>query len=183
MGSEMCIRDRRNGIAGTSRIRGNGFQIATRFTAGGGSPTVRFNSAVDSIPEWHDRLRNVVILQRDAFSLIDRFEDTNKLAIYADPPYYSGSRSGYKSSGATSRYQHEFEHDNPMFGDDHDRLRDALFCFKKAKVVVSYYDCDRVRKLYDGWNFIDCKMNKQLHAQNGREARKKDAPEVLITNF
>lgn len=172
----------RNGVSGTKRVRGNGFAIALRFTAGGGSPTVRFRSAVESIPEWHDRLRNVVVLRRDAFDLLARFDDTENLAIYADPPYARESRSGFAAAGASSRYEHEFNHDNPLFGDDHSRLAEILRGYRKARIVVSYYDCPRIRELYDGWTFIDCTMNKQLHAQNGRGARVKTAPEVLITN-
>ena len=172
----------RNGVAGTSRVRGNGFQIALRFTPRGGSPAIRFKSAVESIPAWHDRLRNVVILRRDAFELLPRFEDTKPLALYADPPYFAQSRTGFAAAGATSRYEHEFSHESPMFGDDHERLRDELARFKHARVVVSYYDCPRIRQLYDGWTFIEHSRQKNLHAQNGRGARPKEAPEVLIIN-
>lgn len=172
----------RNGVSGTSRMRGNGFQIALRFTPRGGSPAIRFKSAVDSIPAWHNRLRNVVILRRDAFQLLPRFEDGPGLAIYADPPYHPQSRSGYIAEGSTSRYEHEFDHDNPMFGDDHERLRDVLASFHRARVVVSYYDCPRVQQLYKGWTIVEIKANKNLHAQNGRGARPKKAPELLIIN-
>lgn len=173
----------RNGVAGTSRVRGNGFQIATRFTAGGGSPTVRFRNAVDSIPDWHHRLRNVVILRRDAFSLLERFEDSSKLAIYADPPYVSESRSGYSSSGATSRYEHEFFHGGGLFENDHTRLCELLKSFKQARVVVSYYDSPRVRQLYDGWSFCGFETRKMLQNQNRGQCDSKSAPEVLICNF
>jgi DNA adenine methylase len=172
----------RNGTAGTARLD---YQIAVRWTKGGGSPTVRFRNAVDSIPAWHERLRNVVILSRDAFSIIDRFEDVKETAIYADPPYASETRGDGKSvkNGRGGRYLHEFDHtDGGLFGDDHSRLAEILRSYKKARVVVSYYDCARVRDLYQGWTFIDCTMNKQLHAQNGRGARAKVAPEVLIVN-
>lgn len=172
----------RNGVAGTSRMRGNGFQIALRFTPGGGSPTVRFRSAVESIPAWHERLRNVVILRRDAFALLSRFDDRPGLAIYADPPYAKESRSGYAAAGATSRYEHEFSHDSQLFGDDHQRLRDLLSAFKQARVVVSYYDCPKVRLLYEGWTFVECHRQKNLHVQNQRGAGKCEAPEVLIIN-
>lgn len=173
----------RNGVAGTSRMRGNGFQIALRFTPRGGSPAIRFKSAVESIPAWHARLRNVVILRRDSFDLLPRFEDSPALAIYADPPYTPESRSGYESAGSTSRYQHEFDHDSPMFGDDHERLRDLLGRFTRARVVVSYYDCPRIRRLYAGWTFVKSNRQKNLHAQNSRGAAAlRDAPEVLIIN-
>src|SRR4029079_1983771 len=52
----------RNGTAGAPQLRQ---QIAVRWTNSGGFPTVRFKNAVRSIPAWHDRLLNVVILTRD----------------------------------------------------------------------------------------------------------------------
>ena len=181
----------RNGTAGTER---QDYQIAVRWTKGGGSPTVRFRNAIESIPAWHQRLRNVVILRRDAFEIIDRFEDVEGTAIYVDSPYTMETRGDMGKSGAGARYLHEFEHTDSepdLFeqadgkkkkANDHRRLAEVLCSYKKARVVVSYYDCPRIRELYKGWTFIDCAMNKQLHAQNGRGARKKPAPEVLIIN-
>lgn len=169
----------RNGVAGTARLE---YQAAVRWTKNGGSPTKRWRSAVESIPAWHDRLLNVVIIRRDAFSICDRFEDHEETAIYVDPPYLAESRSGFGNHGNGSKYKHEFSNDGPMFGDDHTRLRDMLIAYKKARIVVSYYDCPRIRELYDGWTFIDKARQKHLHAQNGRGARPKEAPEVLIVN-
>lgn len=69
-----------------------------------------------------------------------------------------------------------------MFGDDHTRLAALLRGYRAARVVVSYYDDPRIRRLYDGWTFVSHAMQKNLHCQNGRGARRKDAPEVLIIN-
>jgi DNA adenine methylase len=171
----------RNGTAGTARID---YQLAVRWTKGGGSPTVRWRNAVESLPWWHQRLTNVVILRRDAFQIIDRFEDVKETAIYVDPPYPSETRAkGAVKNGRGGKYLHEFEH-NPdgMFGDDHTRLAEILRGYRKARIVVSSYDCSRIRAQYDGWTFIDHTRQKHLHAQNGRGARPKDAPEVLIVN-
>ena len=172
----------RNGTSGTSRID---YQIAVRWTKGGGSATVRFRNAVESIPAWHARLLNVVILKRDAFKIIGRFEDVKGTAIYCDPPYTKESRTGHHNN--SSRYLHEFNHSKGLFGaDDHERLAKILNAFQHARIVVSYYDCPRIRELYAGWNFHKHAMVKQLHAQNGRWQNenivKQDAPEVLITN-
>lgn len=170
----------RNGTAGTARVD---YQIAVRWTKGGGSPTVRFRNAIESIPWWHERLRNVVILKRDAFSILDRFEDCEGTAIYADPPYAAATRSkGAIKNGRGGKYLHEFDHGGGMFGNDHDRLRDILAGYRKARVVVSYYDSPEIRELYKGWTFVDHTRQKHLHAQNGRGARPKEAPEVLIIN-
>lgn len=162
----------RNGICGMDRIQ---FQLAVRWTPGGGSPTIRWRSAVESIPEWHRRLSNVVILNRDAFSFIDRLDDKSHTAVYVDPPYIGSSRSH-------GSYLHDFEHESPLFGSDHERLASILKQYKEARIVVSYYDCPEVRELHSGWTFIDCSMNKNLHAQNGRGPRQQSAPEVLIVN-
>ncbi|MCC7419834.1 MAG: DNA adenine methylase [Planctomycetaceae bacterium] len=170
----------RNGTAGTARLD---YQIAVRWTKGGGSPTVRFRNAVDSLPQWHQRLRNVVILKRDAFKILDRFEDCEATAIYADPPYVDTTRSkGAIKNGRGGKYLHEFEHGGGMFGDDHDKLAEILRGYRKARIVVSYYDTERVRELYKGWTIVDHTRQKHLHAQNGRGARPKEAPEILLIN-
>lgn len=178
----------RNGLAGT---RETNYQLAVRWTAGGGSPAIRFRNAVESIPAWHQRLRNIVILNRDAFDIIPRFEDAEHTAIYVDSPYVPQTRTGLSSGGShSSQYMHDFDEANSgnrqLFaghhGDEHDRLASLLRAFSKARIVVSYYDCPRVRTLYDGWHFIECTMQKNLHTQNKRGIGKQDAPEVLICN-
>jgi DNA adenine methylase len=178
----------RNGTAGTDRPD---YQIAVRWTKNGGSPTQRFRNAVESMPAWHRRLLNAVVLQRDAFEIIDRFEDCPETAIYADPPYAAESRSNLSEDGvATSgggggRYLHEFTHAGAgLFGaqDDHARLADALRAYRHARIVVSAYDSPRYRELYRGWTFVEKTMQKNLHAMSGRGARPMEAPEVLIIN-
>lgn len=177
----------RNGTAGTNigQPRGIGTQLAVRYTANGGSPTVRFRNSVESIPAWHSRLRNVVVLTRDAFAVIPKIEDSSGTAIYVDPPYVAETRAGFAGSGAQSRYLHEFRHATTggLFpGDDHSRLRDLLAGFQKARIVISYYDCPRVRELYAGWTFVDHSRQKHLHNMGGRGERKETALEVLIIN-
>ncbi len=175
----------RNGTAGTARLD---YQLAVRWTKGGGSPTVRWRNAIESLPTWHRRLQNVVILKRDAFGILDRFEDVKETAIYADPPYSPETRSeGSMKNGRGGKYLHEFDHGDSagLFeskSDDHTRLAELLRAYRNARIVVSYYDCPRIRELYDGWTFADHARQKNLHAQNGRGARPKEAPEVLIIN-
>lgn len=115
----------------------------------------------------------------------DRFEDCPETAIYVDPPYPKETRSNLSvNAGGGGRYEHEFSHDGTgLFpDDDHSRLAKMLRDYKHARIVVSTYDCPRYRQLYDGWTFIDCTMQKNLHAMNKRGAAKKEAPEVLIVN-
>jgi DNA adenine methylase len=155
----------RNGVGGTTSAAGQAFCL--RFTSNGGSPSKRFSSAVDSIPAWSRRLRNVIILQRDAFELLGSIEDKAGTVIYLDPPYVT--------KGA--RYTHDFA------GADHARLRDCITRFKQTRVVVSYYDHPTVRELYAGWTLVDCTMTKSLVSMGAR-AKDNDtkAPEVLIIN-
>jgi len=163
----------RNGTAGTARMD---YQIAVRWTKGGGSPTVRWKHAVESIPAWHRRLQNVVILCRDAFNILDRFEDVPQTAIYVDPPYPAETR-------AKGKYLHEFNHENTLLErNDHARLAEILRRYRNARIVVSSYDCPQIRELYEGWTVVEHYRQKHLHAQNGRGARPKKAPEVLIIN-
>ena len=168
----------RNGTSGCVRST---FQPSVRFTPGGGSSSTRWRSAVESIPDWHDRLRNVGILNRDGFGLIEKIADVAGVAIYADPPYLRTTRG----SGGGSRYLHDFdEHSAPLLGegDDHERLAELLGRFQKARIVVSYYDHPRIRRLYAGWRVIDCKRQKNLHVQNRRGQGQCDAPEILLVN-
>lgn len=179
----------RNGTAGTARVD---YQIAVRWTKNGGSPTVRWRNAVESIPWWHHRLLNVVILRRDAFKIIDRFEDVPQTAIYVDAPYHEVTRSaGAVKNGRGGKYLYEFNHHSPMFGNDHERLAGILRGYRKARIVVSYYDCQEIRKLYDGWTFVEHTRRRHLPmmansfsrtTDEGRGAKYDDAPEILIIN-
>ncbi len=159
----LCSWLGRNGCAGTQSYN-QGFCV--RYTANGGHAAKRFRSAVNSIPDWHERLRNVTILNRDGFELIGRIEDEPKTVIYLDPPYVV--------KGA--KYQHDFK------PEDHARLREAAGRFKRAQVIVSYYDHPSVRELYDGWRFHDCMTTKALAQGNTKRAGVVEAPELLIVN-
>jgi DNA adenine methylase len=170
----------RNGTSGSKRMN---FQLAVRWTAGGGSPTTRFRNAIESIPAWHERLRNVVILNRDAFEVLPSIPDEKGVAVYCDPPYLHSTRSGDGDGG----YLHDFE-ELPGFlahQDCHAKLADELGRFHNARIIVSYYDHPSLESLYppDRWTKVDCAMNKNLHVQNRRgTSDKKTAPEVLLIN-
>lgn len=158
----------RSGVAGTERTN---YQPAVRWTSGGGHGGIRFQNAVDSIPAWRRRLRDLIILQRDVFEIIAKIEDQDGTSIYADPPYVrAGARSG------SCKYKHEFK------PSDHLKLARGMSRFKKARVVLSYYDDPAVREWYKGWTFIDCMMQKNLHVQNRRGVGRCEAPEILIVN-
>lgn len=158
----------RNGATGTESYN-QGF--AARYTGRGGHAGTRWRAAVESIPAWHERLRDVVILSKDGLELAERIEDEPTTAIYADPPYIE--------KGA--KYIHDF---TPA---DHHRLAAALGTFRRARVVVSYYDHPTVRALYPEprWTIIECPVAKSMlngNAPAGSGDCAVMAPEVLIVN-
>ena len=156
----------RNGVSGSDRI---GTTFARRFTSLGGQAAKRFASAVDSLPEWHRRLRHVNILCADAFELLPRIEDAAGTAMYVDPPYLE--------KGA--KYVHDFD---PA---DHARLAGELARFTKTRVVVSYYDHPALVELYppDRWERTRIEVSKAMASAGKRDAANEvRAVEVLLTN-
>ncbi len=172
----------RNGTAGSARCN---YQMAVRWSQGGGSPGIRWRSAVASVPAWHDRLKGVLILRRNAFEILPKLRDEKGLAIYCDPPYLKATRG----SGGSSAYEYDFD-ETPadLFGavDQHERLAIELRRFKRARVVVSYYDHPRLEELYvrHGFSLERIPSRKLLANANARDHRPEatEAPEVLLVN-
>ena len=77
---------------------------------------------------------------------------------------------------SNSRYVHDFT------SDQHAKLAATLTNFKRARVVVSYYDSLELDQLYGGWTKLDCSRHKHLHVQNKRGSERSLAPEVLLIN-
>lgn len=152
-----------NGVAGTSRA---GSSFAKRFTSGGGAPAGRFAGAVESIPWWHERLRNVLVLSECGLALAERIEDRAGTVVYADPPYLVKAGT----------YLHDFA------AADHERLARALRRFRLTRVVVSYYADPRLADLYPGWRVVDCAAPKRMAKGGARPAGGTVAPEVLLVN-
>jgi DNA adenine methylase len=167
-----------NGIAGTKLNRtGN---MCVRYSANGGNGAARWRSVVESIPDWHERLLRVQIVSRDLFEIFDEVDDAEGTAIYCDPPYILKK----------SRYLHDFptleqERKDPA-KKGHVALAAALSRFKKARVVLSYYDHPALAELYPGWTKIDSvqlgvaksMVNSGMRDDSGRT----EAPEVLLLN-
>ena len=51
-----------------------------------------FLSAIESLPEIHNRLRQVLICNRDVIELISKY-DLKDLFLYLDPPYHHSTRT------------------------------------------------------------------------------------------
>lgn len=153
-----------NGVSGTPLSSTGTF--AVRYTQGGNGPT-RWRSVAESIPDWHRRLQKVQILNRDAFEIIPRIEDVDATALYVDPPYLEKSSS----------YVHDL---NPG---EHTELARLLRSFKKARVVVSYYDHPALAELYPGWTKVPLAAAKSMANSSKREEKgRTEANEVLLVN-
>jgi len=152
----------RNGVAGTSSYNAH---FCVRYTANGGHAAKRWDSVILSIPAWRKRLRNVTILRRDAFELLERIDDRARTAIYVDPPYLIKSK----------KYKHDFD------DADHQRLAEALGRFKHARVVVSYYGHPDLDKLYPGWARRAKEVTKAMSC-TGPSKKPTKAVEVLLIN-
>ncbi len=139
-----------NGVAGTKRYD---YQFAVRWCVGGGQGGRRWRSVKESIPAWHKRLNEVVIINRDAFKLLENIRDEQGTVIYCDPPYIKKS----------NRYLHDLEEG------DHECLAALLKRFTKVRIIVSYYDHPMLAQLNQGWEKIDVAFNNQAHRNADRD--------------
>jgi DNA adenine methylase len=117
-------------------------------------------SAIDRLPEIQERLRDVVIENRDFEQIIKTYDRPDAL-LYADPPYYKAEK--YCDG----------------FGpEDHSRLLNCLTKVK-GKFVLSYNDAPAVREMYADFNIHEVERQSPLVNKNGRASYK----ELIITNF
>lgn len=120
----------------------NGHQCKTGFRAdsnrSGTTPAHDWRNYPGAFSKIVERLQGVVIENRPALSLIERFGRIGTL-IYADPPYVHSTRTDGRGD-----YPHE------MTDEDHRRLAAALNA-TEASVVLSGYHSPLYDELYAGW--------------------------------
>jgi DNA adenine methylase len=122
-------------------------------------------SAVDSLPDIHERLRRVVIENLEARDLIRQWDDPATL-FYCDPPYLHETR--------TARSAYAFE----MKEHHHRWLLDVLEeC--RGKVMLSGYPSQLYDTRLTSWNRHT--FNLANHAAGGK--KKGRETEVLWCNF
>lgn len=154
------------GRGGNAGCRQYDQHFAVRYTPNGGHGATRWRHAVDSIPSWRRRLANVTILRRDLFEVLPKIDDISGVAVYVDPPYLVKG----------TLYEHDF---GP---EDHTRLAEALGRFRRARVVVSYYQHVWLDELYPGWTQVRIPVVKSVAHQGRRGEMKARATEVLLIN-
>jgi DNA adenine methylase len=107
--------------------RMNGFATLSRNRTrrGMNEQAAAWLSAVDGLPEIHERLKRVVILNDDAIGVI-RQQDGPRTLFYLDPPYLHETRA------TTGEYEHE------MTAEQHNDLLDLLGNIKGRFLLSGY---------------------------------------------
>ena len=99
-------------------------------------------SLIPHLEEIHNRLRNVVVENKDALELIQKYDD-NDVFFYLDPPYIQSTRR------SNQKYMIE------MSDKDHEKMID-LILKSKAKIMLSGYDNEIYNNLVEnGWNRLE----------------------------
>lgn len=129
------------GCAGTAftfrgKPRRTGFRsLATR---GDTFPAQEWATYVDCIPSFVERLKGVVIEDRPALEIIERFDKPGSL-FYVDPPYVKETRG--------SHVTYHFEMDDAQ----HRELAEVLHRVQ-SPVVISGYESPLYEELYRDWS-------------------------------
>lgn len=105
-------------------------------------------TAIEGLPEIHERLKRVLILNDDAVTVIQR-EDSPNTFFYLDPPYLHETRV------TTNNYSFE------MTVEDHERLLVALTELK-GKFILSGYRNDLYDAFADrhGWMWMNYRIEQ-----------------------
>lgn len=120
---------------------------------------------IDELPVYKERLKGVIIENRDFESLIKTYDRESAL-FYVDPPYVS-----------TEKYY------NKKFCDftqeDHRRLNSVLNSIK-GRFILSYNDCEFINNLYRNFNIRHVTRSNTLTSDTSKRGMYK---EVIITNY
>ena len=130
------------GSAAANSLHKTGFRSNSR--ASGQSPANDWRTWPEAIAKFTERLRGVVIENREADRLIMQHDSVETL-FYLDPPYVQSTR-GMRRRNAS--YNHE------MTDQDHVMLASALYNIQ-GKAVISGYRCDLYDDLYGSWLRVD----------------------------
>jgi DNA adenine methylase len=122
-------------------------------------------TAIEGLPAVHDRLRRVLILNRDALEVIRKFDGRDTL-FYLDPPYVRDTRT------APDVYTHEMTHEQ------HRKLL-ALIKRCRGKVMISGYRNELYDQQLSRWTRHE--FDVANHAAGGDVKRR--MTEVLWCNF
>lgn len=109
----------------------------------GTTPAHDWANYADLLPLLTERLKRVVLENRDALEVISQHDREDTL-FYIDPPYVHSTRAADRPK----QYVHE------MTDAQHRDLSKVLHAVK-GKVVVSGYPCDLYDELYGSWERVE----------------------------
>lgn len=122
-----------------------GFSINKYVRRGMSKSNSDFLSAIDRLPELHDRLSRLIVTNRDGVELIKK-HDNERFMIYADPPYEQSTRT-------SARYSVDMDRDK------HIEFLDVVIK-SKSKILISGYDCELYNPLEEnGFKKIQFNVN------------------------
>lgn len=137
-----------------------------RVRRGMNEQTSAWLTAVEGLPQVHQRLQRVVLLNRPAIEVIQS-QDGPKTLFYLDPPYPKQTRIAKDAYGA-------FE----MTDADHRQLLDVIRSVD-GKVMISSYANPLYEKALSQWNRHDFEQAKH----SGGGSTKSRAVESVYCNF
>lgn len=105
-------------------------------------------SAIDRLPDIQERLKDVVIENRDFEAVIKTYDRDNALH-YLDPPYYQAEK--YYDGFAP---------------EDHERLLRCILNLK-GRFILSYNDHPEIRLMYKEFNIHEAERQSPLVNKNG----------------
>ena len=124
------------------------------------------NSIIDKLLHIYELIKNINFYCEDFSYLFDK--EGNKVLIYADPPYYSQTKSRlYGKNG------------DLHMGFEHERFYETI---KKSKhsIIITYDDCEFVRDMYKNYNIIPIEFS---YSMNNVNFNRKIGKELIIKNF
>lgn len=127
-----------------------------------------WHSAVDGLPEIHERLRRVEVWNRPAVEAIRKL-DSPDLLVYADPPYAHETRNTVGEYG-----EHE------MSADDHIELLDTLGGMSGRFILSGYRSTTYDAKAHaSSWRRVDVDTPNNASSSKSKERK----TESLWMNF
>ena len=122
----------------------------------GSTPAHDWRNYPDSLPAAIDRLRGVMVENRDAVKVMQKHDGLETLH-YVDPPYHHDTRSRGDRNSVKS-YRHEMT-------DEQHRDLAAVLKNLQGTVVLSGYRCPLYDDLYADWPRLD----RAAHADGARD--------------
>lgn len=130
----------------------------TRTRRGMNEQASAWLTAVEGLPAVHERLKRVVILNRDALDVI-RQQDGPDTCFYLDPPYLHETRA------TTGEYTHE------MTFEQHENLLQVLGKIQ-GKFLLSGYDSDLYAKYKSIYRWLRHDFSLPNNSAGGKEKRR-----------